>query len=155
MFGKRTVLVALMAAVLVVSAVAVASATDPSGFASVLIGRGQANRSFQVHQRKGNDVVVNQNTIQPAGFSGWHSHPGITVIAVQSGQVTLYSEPIAGGTCRVRTYTAGQVFLEHPSNEYNAVNTGAAPAVVAVTFFNVPHLGSARIEQTNPGNCPA
>ena len=40
MFGKRTVLVALMAAVLVVSAVAVASATDPSGFASVLIGRG-------------------------------------------------------------------------------------------------------------------
>jgi quercetin dioxygenase-like cupin family protein len=154
MFAKRTVLVALAAAGLVLSAVAVASADPPSGFLSVLIGRGQASRSFEVHQRKGNDVAVNQNTIQPAGFSGWHSHPGTTVIAVQSGQVTLYSEPIAGGTCRVRTYTAGQLFLEHPKNEYNAVNTGAEPAVVAVTFFNVPHDGSARIEQTNPGNCP-
>jgi quercetin dioxygenase-like cupin family protein len=154
MFGKRTVLVALMAAALVLGAVAVASATDPSGFASVVIGRGQASRSFEVNQRKGNDVVVSQNTIQPAGFSGWHSHPGTTVVAVQSGQVTLFSEPIAGGTCRVRTFTAGQVFLEHPRNEYNAVNTGAEPAVVAVTFFNVPHGAlSPRIDQPDPGNC--
>ena len=67
MFGKRTVLVALVAAGLVLSAVAVASADPPSGFLSVLIGRGQANRSFEVDQRKGNDVAVNQNTIQPAG----------------------------------------------------------------------------------------
>ena len=69
MFGKRTVLVALMATVLVVSAVAVASATDPSGFASVLI-------------------------------------------------------------------------------------TGSEPFVVAATFFNVPHGGSSRIDQADPGNCP-
>jgi quercetin dioxygenase-like cupin family protein len=154
MFGKRTVLVALMAAVLVVSAVVMASATDPSGFVSVLIGRGQAARSFEVHQRRGNDVAVNQITVQPAGFSGWHSHPGTTVVAVQSGQLTLSSEPIAGGKCRVRTYTAGQVFLEHPKNEYNAVNTGSEPYVLAVTFFNVPHCGLSRIDQANPGNCP-
>ena len=153
MFGKRTVLVALVATGLVLSTVAAASADRSSGFLSVLIGRGQANRSFEVHQRKGNDVAINQNTIQPAGFSGWHSHPGTTVIAVQSGQVTLFSERIAGGKCRVHTYTAGQLFLEHPKNEYNAVNTGAEPAVVAVTFFNVPHGGDSRIEQTNPGNC--
>jgi quercetin dioxygenase-like cupin family protein len=154
MFGKRTMLVTLMAAVLVVSAVAVASATDPSGFTSVLIGRGQAARSFEVHQRRGNDVAVNQITVQPAGFSGWHSHPGTTVVAVQSGQLTLYSERIAGGKCRVRTYTAGQVFLEHPKNKYQAVNTGSEPYVIAVTFFNVPHGGSSRIDQADPGNCP-
>jgi quercetin dioxygenase-like cupin family protein len=153
MFGKRTVLVALVAAGLVVSAVAVASADPPSGFLSVLIGRGQASRSFEVHQRKGNDVAVNQNTIQPAGFSGWHSHPGTTVVAVQSGQVRLYSERIAGGKCRVHTYTAGQVFLEHPKNEYQAVNTGSEPYVLAVTFFNVPHGGDFRIDQADPGNC--
>jgi quercetin dioxygenase-like cupin family protein len=154
MFGRRTVLVTLIAMALVVSAVAVASATDPSGFASVLIGRGQAGRSFEVHQRRGNDVAVNQITVQPAGFSGWHSHPGTTVVAVQSGQLTLFSEPIAGGKCRVRTYTAGQVFLEHPRNEYQAVNTGSEPYVLAVTFFNVPHGGSFRIDQADPGNCP-
>jgi len=154
MFGKRTVLVTLMATVLVVSALAVASATPPSsGFTSVLIGRGQASRSFEANQRKGNDVAVNQITVEPAGFSGWHSHPGITVVAVQSGQITLFSEPIAGGKCRVRTFTAGQVFLEHPSTKYNAVNTGSAPYVIAATFFNVPHGGPSRIDQTDPGNC--
>jgi quercetin dioxygenase-like cupin family protein len=154
MFGRRTVLVTLIAMALVVSAVAVASATDPSGFASVLIGRGQANRSFEVHQRRGNDVAVNQVTVQPAGFSGWHSHPGTAVVAVQSGQLTVFSERIAGGKCRVRTYTAGQVFLEHPKIKYNVVNTGSEPFVVAATFFNVPHGGSSRIDQADPGNCP-
>ena len=155
MFGKRTVLVALMATMLVLGAVVVASATPPSSdFLSVLIGRGQAARSFEVHQRKGNDVAVNQVTVQPAGFSGWHSHPGTTVVAVQSGQLTVFSARIAGGKCRVRTYTAGQVFLEHPKTKYNVVNTGSEPFVVAATFFNVPHGGSSRIDQTDPGNCP-
>jgi quercetin dioxygenase-like cupin family protein len=154
MFGKRTVLVALVTAGLVLSAVAVASADAPSGFTSVLIGRGQSNHFFRVNQRKGDDVVTTQNTIEPAGFSGWHSHPGIAVLVLQSGQLRLYKEPVTGGECRVHTYTAGQVFLERPANEYNAVNTGTEPAVLAVTFFNVPHDGSARIERTNPGNCP-
>jgi quercetin dioxygenase-like cupin family protein len=107
MSGKRAMLVALVTAALVVSAVAVASADAPSGFTSVLIGRGQSAHSFGIHQRKGNDVATNQNTIQPAGFSGWHSHPGTTVLVLQSGQVTLFSEPLAGGECSVHTYTAG------------------------------------------------
>jgi hypothetical protein len=46
------------------------------------------------------------------------------------------------------------VFLEHPRNKYNAVNTGSEPYVVAATFFNVPHGGLSRIDQTDPGNCP-
>jgi quercetin dioxygenase-like cupin family protein len=147
-------LVALMATALMASAVVVASATPPSSdFMSVVIGRGQAARSFEVNQRKGNDVAVNQITVQPAGYSGWHSHPGITVVAVQSGQLTLSSEPIAGGRCRVHTYTAGQVFLEHPNNEYNAVNIGSEPYVIAATFFNVPYGGPSRIDQADPGNC--
>ena len=156
MFGKRTVLVTLVTAGLVVSALAVAGATPPSptGFTSVQIGRGQAARSFEAHQRKGNDVAVNQITVPPAGFSGWHSHPGITVVAVQSGQITLFSEPIAGGKCRVRIFAAGQVFLEYSSIKYNAVNTASAPYVIAATFFNVPpNGGSSRIDQTDPGNC--
>jgi hypothetical protein len=153
MVGKRAVLVGLVAIGLLVSAVAVANADAPSGFTSVLIGRGQSAHSFGIQQRKDNDVVTTQITIQPAGYSGWHSHPGITVLVLQSGQTMLFSEPIAGGECSVHTFTAGQVFLEHPDTKYNNVNTGAVPAVLAVSFFNVPHGGSPRIEQTNPGNC--
>jgi quercetin dioxygenase-like cupin family protein len=138
-----------------VSAVAVASADAGSGFTSVLIGRGQSDQSFKIHQRGGNDVVTAQNTVAPGGFSGWHSHPGTVVLVVQSGEVTVFSERVKGGKCSVTTYTAGQVFLEQPENEQNAVNNGSVPAVLAVTFFNVPHGGSNRIERTNPGNCPS
>jgi len=136
------------------SAVAVASADAGSGFTSVLIARGQSDQPFKIHQQKGNDVVTTQNTIDPGGFSGWHSHPGTAVLVIQSGQLTLYSEPVGGGKCSVHTFTAGQVFLEQPGDQQNAVNTGTVPTVLAVTFFNVPHGGSARIERTNPGDCP-
>ena len=52
MFGKRAMLVGLATAGLLVSVVAVASADPGSGFTSVLIGRGQTDQSFKVHQRK-------------------------------------------------------------------------------------------------------
>jgi len=155
MFGRRAALVGLMTTALVASAVAVASADGGSGFTTVLIGRGQSDHSFGIQQRKDNDVVATQNTVAPGGFSGWHSHPGIVVLVLQSGEITLYSEPVGGGECSVHTYTAGQVFLERPEDEQNAVNTGAEPTVLAVTYFNVPHGGSNRIERTNPGDCPS
>jgi quercetin dioxygenase-like cupin family protein len=154
MFGKRATLVGLATVALLVSVVAVASADPGSGFTSVVIGRGQTDQSFNIHQRKANDVVTAQNTLAPGGFSGWHSHPGTVVLVVQSGEFTLFSEPVKGGKCTVRTYSAGQVYLEQPGDEENAVNKGTLPAVLAVTFFNVPHGGSNRIERTDPGNCP-
>src|SRR5215831_17021325 len=150
MFGKKAALVGLVTTGLVAGTVAVASADAGSGFTSVLIGRGQSDHSFGIQQRKGNDVVTTQNTEAPGGFSGWHSHPGTVVLVIQSGQLTVYSEPVGGGECSVHTYSAGQVFLEHPEDEQNVVNTGTVPAVLAVTFFNVPHGANPRIDQANP-----
>ena len=154
MFGKRAALVALLTAGLVVGVIAVASGSPPSGFTSVQIARGQSGHVFAVVQHKGNDIVVAQNHSDPGGFTGWHSHPGLAVIVLQAGQVTVYSEPVGGGKCRVHTYSAGQVFLERPNDEENAVNTGGVPEQAGATFFNVPHGGSARIDRPDPGDCP-
>src|SRR6266481_4283474 len=154
MFGKRTVLVGLMTTALVASAAAVASATPGSGETRELIARGQSAHSFGIHQRKDNDVATNKNTFAPGGFSGWHSHPGTAVLVIQSGEMTVYSEPVCGGECSVHTFTAGQVFLEQPEDEENIVNTGTVPAVLAVTFFNVPHGDVTRIDRADPGDCP-
>ena len=118
MFGKRAALVALLTAGLVVGVIAVAGGSPPSGFTSTLIARGQSGH-VTVVQHKGNDVVTAQNNIEPGGFTGWHSHPGLAVVALQAGQVTLYSETIGGGKCSAHTYSAGQVFLERPNDEEN------------------------------------
>jgi quercetin dioxygenase-like cupin family protein len=154
MFGKRAALVVLLTAGLVVGVIAVASGSPGSGFTSVLIARGQSHHVFAVVQHKRKDIVTAQNNVDPGGSTGWHSHPGLAVITVQAGQVTLYSEPVGGGKCRAHTYSAGQVFLERPNDEENAVNTGGVPEVAGVTFFNVPHGGPAFIDRPDPGDCP-
>jgi quercetin dioxygenase-like cupin family protein len=153
MFRQKAALVGLATIALGISTVAAASADPGSGFTSVLIGSGQSDHSFGINQKKGNDVVTVQNTIARGGFSGWHSHPDVAVIIVQSGRFTLYREPVGGGACTFHTYTPGHVFVELPGDQENAVNNDHAPTVVAVTFFNVPHGGSPRIERTNPGDC--
>ena len=153
MFGKRAALVALLTAGLVVGVIAVASGSPGSGFTSVLIGRGESGH-VTVVQHKGNDIVTAQNNADPGGFTGWHSHPGLAVVALQVGQVTMYSEPVGGGKCSAHTYSAGEVFLERPNDEENIVNTGGVPAAAGATFFNVPHGGAAFIDRPDPGDCP-
>ena len=115
MFGKRAALTALLTAVLVGGVIAVASGSPPSGFTSVQIAPGQSGHVFAVVQRRGNDVVTAQNNIDPGGSTGWHSHPGLAVIVLQAGQVTLYSEPVGGGRCRALRTPPARSFSNDPT----------------------------------------
>jgi len=99
------------------------------------------------------DIVVVETTIEPGGSGGWHSHPGPAVVFVQSGAITLYSG--GDGMCTPHRYTAGQVGVEFPHEVMNPINESTTtPAVVLVTFYNVPVGGPARIDKPNPGSCP-
>jgi quercetin dioxygenase-like cupin family protein len=54
------------------------------------------------------------------GFdSGWHIHPGLTVVQVQEGSVQ-----VTQGSCTAKTYNAGDTFLEVPDVPIRAVATG-------------------------------
>ncbi len=48
------------------------------------------------------DVTVQKIVIDPGGSSGWHHHPGIVIIAVQSGSVTFWDSD-----CNKSTYGPG------------------------------------------------
>ncbi len=141
--------IALAAAAVGAGVVSASTGTNTS----VLIGQGQAVHSADLQLIGGTDVVVAQNTFTPGATSGWHSHPGPAIVVVQSGEITIYQERTAGGRCRHHTYTAGQSFIEWPANSQTGVNHGTVDTVVAVTFLKVPHLGSARIDRPDPGNC--
>ncbi|MGH2471838.1 MAG: cupin domain-containing protein [Candidatus Limnocylindria bacterium] len=94
------------------------------------------------------DVFLQRVTIAPGGHSGWHSHPGATVVSVESGTLSLYEE-----TCVKHSYPAGQGAVEPANHRVLARNEGASPAVVRVVFFDVPVAGSARIDQPEPATC--
>jgi quercetin dioxygenase-like cupin family protein len=128
------------------------AATPPQNFGSAIVARGTYVDHGTLALPTGLDVVVSMNTVQPGGSSGWHSHPGGAIVVIQQGQMTLnYS---VGGHCQSTTYTAGQSFVERPSDVVNAVNTGSTVTIIYATFPGVPVGGSPRIDRPNPGTCP-
>jgi quercetin dioxygenase-like cupin family protein len=98
--------------------------------------------------RGDSDVYVTEVTFQPGGQTGWHSHPGPSLITVIEGTLTVYK-----ADCTSTTYSAGESFTDIGCGEvHNVVNETAAEAKdVAVQI--VPHGAPRRIEVDDPG-CP-
>ena len=148
---KRTIVLLITCVALVGGVAALSLATPGGGTVSTQFGRSTFSK-FKVNMDEG-DIVVTENSFAPSGFSGWHSHPGKVVVAVQRGAITIYraSDPACAGT----TYEAGSVFIERPTDAYNALNESATTAaVVNVTYFGVPEGGSVRIDMPKPDQCP-
>jgi quercetin dioxygenase-like cupin family protein len=152
---KRTVRWALLmvglAGLVAVLTVAPGAATLPSGLTNIPLARG-TNMSGNIPLQVGTDVAMAQITVNPAGSSGWHSHPGGAIIVVQTGTLTVYRS--LGSQCQRTTYSAGQAFIERPGEVNNVINAGTVPYVLFVTFPRVPQGVSARTDEPDPGTCP-
>jgi quercetin dioxygenase-like cupin family protein len=148
---KKVIGIALVVVSLATMA-GVAMATLGSGVTVEPIGVGTISREFKIVQ--GNDYGVNiaRYTIAPGGTTGWHSHPGRAVVAIQSGELTLYRD--VDGTCRTKTVGPGEGFIEIPSVVHMARNEGSVPLVFGAVLFRIPESGVTRIDQPDPGVCP-
>lgn len=75
------------------------------------------------------DVRVQKLVFAAGSFSGWHHHPGIIVVAVESGAVTLWDS-----TCNSKTYGPGlpngAVFTEGGDDPVQATSATGATAYV-------------------------
>ncbi len=153
---KRAVRWALLSVGLagVVTAVTVAPAvaTPPSGLTNIPLARGTNTSNGTIPLQVGTDVAMAQITVDPAGSSGWHSHPGGAIVVVKQGSLTVYTS--VGSQCQTTTYSAGQAFIERPGEVDDVINTGTVPYVLFVTFPRVPQGDSARIDEPDPGTCP-
>jgi len=98
--------------------------------------------------RGDSDVYVTKVTFQPGGRTGWHSHPGPSLITVIEGTLTVYK-----ADCTSTTYSAGESFTDIGCGDvHNVVNeTGAEAIDVAVQI--VPHGAMRRLDVNDP-DCP-
>jgi hypothetical protein len=98
------------------------------------------------------DAWVVDNKIAPGGTTGWHSHPGPSLVMVIAGAVTNYSsdEPGCGG----ETYTAGRGFIDEGGEHVQMLrNEGDTPAqTIAVQLL--PEGAERRIDKPAPEGCP-
>jgi hypothetical protein len=99
------------------------------------------------------DLYVVDNTFAAnGGTSGWHSHPGPSLIFVVSGTITNYMSD--GDHCMVQEYNAGQGFVDEGGDMVHMIknNGGVAARTIAVQFL--PSGATRRIDKADPGNCP-
>jgi quercetin dioxygenase-like cupin family protein len=93
------------------------------------------------------DVLVQTITFQPHGSTGWHFHPGVVIVIVESGQVTTHD-----ATCQTRTYGPHESFVESGTSPLMVSNeSDTANAVVYATF--VAPAGSPFRIETDPPAC--
>jgi hypothetical protein len=93
-------------------------------------------------------------TFAPGAFSGWHSHPGITLATVLTGTLTTFKSTDA--SCTPITIPAGSAFMESltPTDYRFIRNDGADNLVFLATHIVPPGIRATRVDQPSPGNCP-
>jgi hypothetical protein len=97
------------------------------------------------------DLYVQNNRWVPNGSTGWHTHPGHSLIIVTEGTVTAYDGDET--SCTATEYTVGMGFVD-PGGEHSHLlrNEGTVDAkTVAVQL--VPAGAVRRIDVDKPAGC--
>lgn len=99
------------------------------------------------------DAYVVDNKIAPGGTTGWHSHPGPSLIFVVAGTVTDYSTSVAN--CAAESFSAGSGFTDPGGSDVHMLrNEGSVTAeTIAVQFL--PTGADRKIDEPEPANCHA
>jgi quercetin dioxygenase-like cupin family protein len=129
------ILALFMAALALV--VGAALATTPKGVTPTPLTRATLgtfeaeHNSIEVEsERTSADFALAKVVIEPGGTTGWHHHPGVALISVNSGAVTEYDK-----NCNKSVYKAGEGFVETKGEVHVVRNQGKANAVLYVTFI--------------------
>jgi quercetin dioxygenase-like cupin family protein len=143
-------------------------ATPSSGFTGTTLAKGTYGEIFShvqtqspqfwnevINTEGSSDLYVQQNTWQPGGSTGWHTHPGPSFVIVTQGSVTAYDgdDP----TCTPHVYTAGtanNAFIDPGGGHVHIIRneTDAVAQTIAVQL--IPAGAVRRQDAPDPGNCP-
>jgi quercetin dioxygenase-like cupin family protein len=134
---------------------AVALASSPTNFTTTVLATGDLDNSVQLNtdrikfQTKDPTVVrVQKIVIGPGGSSGWRHRPGIAIVTVALGAVTVWESD-----CNTTTYgpglPAGAVFTESGNDpgQVTSVDGATTYATLVVPNDNPPVF---RIDDTPP-----
>jgi quercetin dioxygenase-like cupin family protein len=120
--------------------VVAAAIVPPSGFHPKIIADGKIAKASEIDahgiefsSRKNARVIVQTVEFDGGGKSGWHTHPGLTVVTVVDGSVIDRS-----GCDAPVVYTANQSFVEPANTPGSVENVSATVKAHAVATLIVP-----------------
>jgi hypothetical protein len=142
-------------------------ATPGTGFVGTTIAKGTFGNVFShvldktpqpwnevIWTHGSSDLYVQQNTWQPGGSTGWHTHPGPSFVIVTQGTVTVYEGSDRACTPHVYTAnTANNSFVDAGGGDVHLIRneTNAVAQTVAVQL--IPAGATRREDAANPGHC--
>jgi len=166
-FKKISILPLLIALALVVGAPALA--TPPCGVVSETLSVGHYPSGslylackdplgpdfpwrLKTKVKGDSDVYVTRHTFQPGQHTGWHTHPGPSLITVISGALAVYDgdDP----TCTPTIYQAGESFTDIGCGDVHLVRNDGNVEAIDIAVQIVPAGAPRRIDVPDPGNCP-
>ena len=146
--SKWVVVTSIIAVSLALSGVAIATGSTGS-VVSVVLGAGSTDQKVEFRAKPGTNTIVASFTFGPNSSTGWHTHPGRTLVTVKSGTFTVYHAE----DCAPLVYEPGDAFVELPTTVHVGRNETTETVELGVVFFKVPIGGSARIDQPQPETC--
>ncbi len=95
------------------------------------------------------ELVVQTMTYVPGQTSGWHSHPGLHLVSVVSGTLTVY-----GPDCQARSYGPGEPYIGG-DRVHLARNEGEVPVEMGVIYLTTPgqSIAGFRLSHQAPATC--
>jgi Cupin domain len=150
---------AALAGLVMLAVAATALATSSSGFSTEQLSLGRFGEiqvktdDVKLKTKGDSDVYVVRNTVLPGGHSGWHYHPGPSLITVVQGTATFYDgdDP----TCTPRVFPAGTGVIDDAvdADHVHLLRNEGTGNLVTVTFQILPAGAPRRIDAPDPGNC--
>jgi uncharacterized cupin superfamily protein len=97
------------------------------------------------------DLYVQSNVWQPGGSSGWHTHPGHSLITVVAGTVTAYEgdDP----QCKPHVYTQGMGFVDPGGDHVHVLRNEGTVEARTFAVQLLPADAARRIDAADPGHC--
>ena len=97
------------------------------------------------------DVYVQSNVWATGGTTGWHTHPGHSLIIVTAGTVTVYEghDP----TCKPHVYTVGMGFVDAGGDHVHVIRNEGSVEARTITVQVIPAGAVRRVDAPDPGGC--
>lgn len=97
------------------------------------------------------DLYVQINVWQPGGSTGWHTHPGNSLIIVTAGTVTEYEGNDLD--CKRHAYTKGMTFVDPHGGHVHIIRNEGNVVARTTAVQLIPAGTPRRIDVADPGNC--
>jgi quercetin dioxygenase-like cupin family protein len=99
------------------------------------------------------DMYVQQNTWPKQSSTGWHTHPGPSLVVITQGSVTVYDASDPDCAPHVYSATGDNSFVDIGGGDVHLVRNETDDVAVGYAVQFVPAGAVRRIDEPQPANC--